>query len=182
MRAQEEIDALRKIDWEIRNDFETELPLAKQAHESLQHSISEMMGDLQDGRSLDLQKLQDGVDAMIESITRNPTAFTWLKELKRKDNYAYQHGKLSAAFRPRRRRRCRGPRERRNLERVAGPALRDLLRRAPAEWRGIRGNEGCRRAPLRSAHERKRDDGPRARARGDLHVVRGGGRGAWRAR
>jgi len=98
IRAQKEIDDLHKIDWEIRNDFETELPLARQAHESLQHSISEMMGDLQDGRGLDLQKLQDGVDAMIESITRNPTAFTWLKELKRKDNYAYQHALSSSVW------------------------------------------------------------------------------------
>ena len=53
---------------------------------------------LQDGRSLDLQKLQDGVDAMIESITRNPTAFTWLKELKRKDNYAYHHALSSSVW------------------------------------------------------------------------------------
>lgn len=97
-QAQKEVDDLRKTQWEIRNDFTTELPLAQQAHQSLQNSISEMMDDLQDGRGLDLQKLQDGVDAMIESITRNPTAFTWLKELKRKDNYAYQHALSSSVW------------------------------------------------------------------------------------
>jgi HD-GYP domain-containing protein (c-di-GMP phosphodiesterase class II) len=40
---------------------------------------------------LDLGKLREGIDAMIDSITRNPSAFNWLKEIKRKDNYSYQH-------------------------------------------------------------------------------------------
>ncbi|MEO7258953.1 MAG: HD domain-containing phosphohydrolase [Luteimonas sp.] len=97
-RAAHEVAELRKTDWDIRSDFETELPLAQEAHETLQRGISEVMGDLQDGRDLDLQKLQDGVDAMIESITRNPSAFTWLKELKRKDNYAYQHALGSSVW------------------------------------------------------------------------------------
>lgn len=90
-RAQDEVAELRKTHWDIRSDFGTELPLAELAHESLQRGISEMMGDLQDGHGLDLQKLQHGIDAMIASITRNPSALTWLKELKRKDNYTYQH-------------------------------------------------------------------------------------------
>ncbi|QSX79216.1 HD-GYP domain-containing protein [Agrilutibacter solisilvae] len=49
------------------------------------------MDDLRQGLRLDLAKLRDGVDAMIDSILRNPTAFAWLKELKRRDNYSYQH-------------------------------------------------------------------------------------------
>lgn len=49
------------------------------------------MADLQAGHSLDLPKLRDGVDAMVDSILRNPSAFTWLREIKRKDTYSYQH-------------------------------------------------------------------------------------------
>jgi HD-GYP domain-containing protein (c-di-GMP phosphodiesterase class II) len=49
------------------------------------------MDDLKAGRTIDLPKLKDGVDAMIDSIVRNPSAFAWLKEMKRKDSYAYQH-------------------------------------------------------------------------------------------
>lgn len=90
-RGHDSIVELRKTNWELKNDFEAELPLAGKAHQSLQAGIEEVMSDLQNGRDIDMQKLKDGVDAMIESITRNPAAFIWLKAIKRKSNYAYQH-------------------------------------------------------------------------------------------
>ncbi len=87
----DEFAALHSKTWRLENDFEGELPEAKRAHETLKLGIEQVMRDLQDGRELQMDKLKDGVDAMIESITRNPTAFNWLKELKRKDDYAYHH-------------------------------------------------------------------------------------------
>lgn len=90
-RAEEELAALRRTTWEIENDLESELRLAKTAHASLGSCVEEVMDDLRSGVRLDLAKLKDGVEAMIDSILRNPTAFAWLKELKRRDNYSYQH-------------------------------------------------------------------------------------------
>jgi HD-GYP domain-containing protein (c-di-GMP phosphodiesterase class II) len=90
-QGQDEISGLRKTEWVLQSDFEAELPQAEIAHEALEQGIAEVMRDLEEGRSLDLGKLSPGVDAMIESITRNPSAFLWLKAIKRKDNYAYQH-------------------------------------------------------------------------------------------
>lgn len=90
-RGRDEVAALRKTDWTIQSDFHSELKHADVAHETLEQGIAEVMNDLKGGRELDLRKLQDGVDAMIGSITRNPAAFVWLKEIKRKDNYTYQH-------------------------------------------------------------------------------------------
>lgn len=87
----DEFAALHSQTWRLENDFQGELPEAKRAHEMLKLGIEEVMRDLQDGRDLQVDKLQHGVEAMIESITRNPTAFNWLKELKRKDDYAYHH-------------------------------------------------------------------------------------------
>jgi HD-GYP domain-containing protein (c-di-GMP phosphodiesterase class II) len=90
-RAEEELAALRRTTWEIENDLETELRLAKSAHTSLSECVEEVMEDLRLGVRLDLGKLREGVEAMIDSILRNPTAFAWLKELKRRDAYSYQH-------------------------------------------------------------------------------------------
>jgi HD-GYP domain-containing protein (c-di-GMP phosphodiesterase class II) len=90
-RAEEELSALRATTWEIENDLATELRLARSAHASLSDSVEEVMDDLRRGVRLDLGKLKDGVEAMIDSILRNPTAFAWLKELKRRDAYSYQH-------------------------------------------------------------------------------------------
>jgi HD-GYP domain-containing protein (c-di-GMP phosphodiesterase class II) len=90
-KARDEYAALRKIDWQVDSEFEAERGLAKEVHERLEKDIDEVMADLQAGRNLDLARLKDGVDAMVDSILRNPAAFTWIKELKRRDDYGYHH-------------------------------------------------------------------------------------------
>lgn len=90
-RASAEVEDLRKTDWGIQVDVQNEMQQAEAVHASLEASIGEVMADLQAGKRLDLDKLKDGVDAMVDSILRNPTAFIWLKEMKRRDDYAYQH-------------------------------------------------------------------------------------------
>jgi HD-GYP domain-containing protein (c-di-GMP phosphodiesterase class II) len=97
-QAKEEFKSLRKTNWQLQNDFDVELQHAKRAHETLKLSINQVMDDLHEGHNLQLDKLQDGVDAMVGSITRNPTAFNWLKEIKRKDNYAYHHALASSVW------------------------------------------------------------------------------------
>lgn len=89
--ARAEIANLRKTTWSLETDLATELRSASEAHESLERCIEEVMDDIQARRSLDLPKLRDGVEAMIDSILRNPSAFAWLREMKRKDSYSYQH-------------------------------------------------------------------------------------------
>lgn len=97
-KAQEEIRSLRKQEWQATATVSDELPQAQVAHDLLKSSITEVMDDLRSGERLDLAKLQPGVQAMVDSVLRNPTAFTWLKELKRRDDYAYQHALGSAVW------------------------------------------------------------------------------------
>lgn len=96
-RGREEVAALRKTEWAIQSDFDSEREVAGQVHRRLEREVQEVMTDLQNGRNLDLRKLKDGVDAMVDSILRNPAAFTWVKELKRRDNYIY-HRALGCAI------------------------------------------------------------------------------------
>ena len=97
-REMVEIRRLHKQDWQATATVAEELPQAQLAHDTLKSSISEVMDDLRNGERLDLEKLQPGVKAMVDSVLRNPTAFTWLKELKRRDDYAYQHALGSAVW------------------------------------------------------------------------------------
>lgn len=90
-QAREEIERLRTRTWEVRNTLAEELVVAEPVYEGLESGIEEVMGDLSTGRKVDLPKLKDGIDAMVDSILRNPSAVTWLREMKRKDNYSYQH-------------------------------------------------------------------------------------------
>jgi HD-GYP domain-containing protein (c-di-GMP phosphodiesterase class II) len=90
-RGRDELANLRKVDWVLQTDFQTELGHAEVAHDVLQKGVQEIMEDLKGGRALDIAKVRAGVEAMIDSITRNPSAYLWLKEMKRKDDYTYHH-------------------------------------------------------------------------------------------
>jgi putative nucleotidyltransferase with HDIG domain len=90
-RPRDEYAAMRKTEWKLDADFEAERAVAREVHERLEKDIDEVMTDLQAGRDLDLAKLRDGVDAMVDSILRNPAAFTWIKEMKKRDEYTYHH-------------------------------------------------------------------------------------------
>ena len=87
----DEFERMRSTRWTIQSDFSTELREAEQAHASIEAGLEEVMRDLQEGKRLDIEKLKDGVEAMIDSILRNPAALIWLREMKQRDNYAYQH-------------------------------------------------------------------------------------------
>jgi HD-GYP domain-containing protein (c-di-GMP phosphodiesterase class II) len=90
-KGRDELANLRKVDWQLQTDFATELGHAEVAHDVLQRGVAEIMEDLKAGKALDLAKVRTGVEAMIDSITRNPSAYIWLKEMKRKDDYTYHH-------------------------------------------------------------------------------------------
>jgi HD-GYP domain-containing protein (c-di-GMP phosphodiesterase class II) len=68
-----------------------ELGRAEEAHQDLQSGIQDVMQDVRNGGRLDAAKLATGVDTMIDSITRNPSAMAWVMEMRRKGEYLYQH-------------------------------------------------------------------------------------------
>ena len=70
---------------------EDELKYAKQAHKELQRIITNIMQDIQLGSKLNLTDVKNAAKGMIESIVRNPDAFTWLTQLKSVDSYTYSH-------------------------------------------------------------------------------------------
>lgn len=93
-----EVRRLRKQDWQASASVAEELPRAEAAHQALESNVSEVMHDLRSGKRLDMVKLQLGVKAMVDSVLRNPAAFVWLKELKRRDDYSYQHALGSSVW------------------------------------------------------------------------------------
>ncbi|HLM53020.1 MAG TPA: DUF3391 domain-containing protein, partial [Pseudoxanthomonas sp.] len=91
VQAREEIEQLRRTRWTLRSEFREEISQAGAAQVLLEQGMKELMADLAADRRVDLPKLRHGVEAMVDSILRNPSAFAWLKQLKRKDTYTYQH-------------------------------------------------------------------------------------------
>jgi HD-GYP domain-containing protein (c-di-GMP phosphodiesterase class II) len=90
-RGEDEIEALRKKHWEPTSAFDSEIVDAQHAHARLEAGIAAVMDDLHNGGKLDVDKLAEGVDTLVESITRNPSAVPWIMELRRNSDYSYQH-------------------------------------------------------------------------------------------
>lgn len=78
--------------------IEEELPLAKEAHEKVQVVVQEVIADLNNNKALDLEKVGDAVNWMVQSVVRNPDGMIWLARLKSVDTYTYDHGLNSAIY------------------------------------------------------------------------------------
>ena len=71
--------------------FEEELPAARQAFLEAKSIVQHAMEDVRIGRTLNIEPAVDGVDALADSILRNPHTLTSLTRLKRFDHYTFYH-------------------------------------------------------------------------------------------
>ncbi|MCR4300386.1 MAG: HD-GYP domain-containing protein [Sulfuricaulis sp.] len=75
-----------------------EFVVAQEKYKRAMETVTEMMRDLQAGRTLKLVMINNVVTDLMESILRNPDAFSWLMYLKNKDDYSYTHSVDSCAL------------------------------------------------------------------------------------
>ncbi|MDH5833820.1 HD-GYP domain-containing protein [Luteimonas kalidii] len=80
----------------VRNNatavFGAELAAAETAHATLDASIRLVLDTARSDETLTAAGLQEGVDAMLDSLDRNPAALSWVVEMQRKGDYIYRHG------------------------------------------------------------------------------------------
>jgi putative nucleotidyltransferase with HDIG domain len=72
--------------------FEDEVPAATKTHANAEQAIDQIVADIRADRTPDLEKTEEVIGWMTESITRNPDALMWLTRLKSRDTYTYDHG------------------------------------------------------------------------------------------
>lgn len=68
-----------------------EFPKAKAAVDTLMETVDSIFVQITNGGTLDVVKVKQSVDPMIDSISRNPDACIWLARMKQQDTYTYQH-------------------------------------------------------------------------------------------
>jgi HD-GYP domain-containing protein (c-di-GMP phosphodiesterase class II) len=78
--------------------IEDELPMAQQAHDKVENAVQSIIDDLNKSKSLELDKVNDAVGWMVESVVRNPDGMIWLTRLKSVDAYTYDHGLNTAIY------------------------------------------------------------------------------------
>ena len=72
--------------------LDVELKQAKEIHNRSRDMVRGVVDDLRRDHKIDVDKVNEVVDAMVESVGNNPDALLWLTKLKSRDSYAYDHG------------------------------------------------------------------------------------------
>lgn len=72
-------------------NWKSEGPDALVAISGLQLGLKELVSRNQEGSPLEVIKIQQAVEPMVESVIRSPDACIWLARMKKQDNYIYEH-------------------------------------------------------------------------------------------
>ncbi|MDJ0929034.1 MAG: HD-GYP domain-containing protein [Gammaproteobacteria bacterium] len=68
-----------------------EAPRATHAYGIAVDAMNEILDDLRQGSSIDVDKVKNAVTPMVDSVLRNQDAMAWLVYLRKRDEYAYNH-------------------------------------------------------------------------------------------
>lgn len=72
--------------------LDADLTQAKEIHLRSREMIRDVVDDLRRDHKIDIEKVNEVVESMVESVGNNPDALLWLTKLKSRDSYAYDHG------------------------------------------------------------------------------------------
>ncbi len=70
---------------------EEEMQVAEQVHQELTEVINSSIERIEQDGQVDLEKVQESTEALVESMIRNPDAAHLLSQLKQNDSYSYAH-------------------------------------------------------------------------------------------
>lgn len=74
-----------------KTSFKKELPTAQKSHAALSVATENLMSDIASNKKLSLPSLKEAINPMVESVIRNPEAYSWLTRMKSTDDYTYNH-------------------------------------------------------------------------------------------
>ena len=75
-----------------RAPFEEELPRASEAYDRTKETLAEVVHGALTGNDLRIDRVDEVVDEMVESMISNPDAMMWVTRLQKEDVKTYSHG------------------------------------------------------------------------------------------
>lgn len=79
------------VKYDNETPVEDEIKIATEVRDAVSEKIVEFMDDISSGKAPNIASVKRAIGQMEQSILRNPDAFMWLRQLRKKDNYAYTH-------------------------------------------------------------------------------------------
>ncbi len=89
---------IRRNLYEQQTSLEKEISGARQLHQRVFKTIGDVVAQLESGNDLPIQETRRVASEMVDSILRNPDAFTWLARVREVDEYTYSHSLRSAVW------------------------------------------------------------------------------------
>ena len=78
-------------DYQVSTDIASELRVATLAYLSIQQEFNRICKAVKSSNKLDIKRLDNYIEGLVDSIIRNPAAAVWLARLKSKSSYAHRH-------------------------------------------------------------------------------------------
>lgn len=79
------------VKYDNETPVEDELKIATEVRDAVSDKVVEFMEDIRSGKAPNIASVKQAIGQMEQSILRNPDAFMWLRQLRKKDSYAYTH-------------------------------------------------------------------------------------------
>jgi len=87
--AQALVPRTRLVVYQESTPVETEIAIAEKLHARVADLVHDLIQELRAGGDIAYPAVQRIISPMVDSVVRNPDAFLWLIELKRRDAYSY---------------------------------------------------------------------------------------------
>ncbi|BFM05197.1 HD-GYP domain-containing protein [Halioxenophilus aromaticivorans] len=82
----------------VEQPLGSEINNAKQLHSRVYHAVTEVVSQIGNGDSVPISETKRYASDMVDSVLRNPDAFTWLTRVKEVDEHTYAHAVRSAVW------------------------------------------------------------------------------------
>lgn len=82
----------------VTQNLNSEINHAKQLHSRVYYAVTEVMSQIGNGDSIPMAETKRYASDMVDSVLRNPDAFTWLTRVKETDEHTYAHAVRSAVW------------------------------------------------------------------------------------
>ncbi|MGH1485730.1 MAG: HD-GYP domain-containing protein [Cellvibrionaceae bacterium] len=78
--------------------LEKEVKRARQLHQKVFSAVGEVMSQIDNGTLASVHETKRAASDMVDSVLRNPDAFTWLSRIRETDEHTYGHAVRSAVW------------------------------------------------------------------------------------
>jgi len=86
-----ELAAHNPVRYTEQSSVTHEIRIAQGAYQNIRDEFDSMVSRIGSGKALNLGQLNEVINPLVDSITRNPGASIWLARLKSQDSYTYRH-------------------------------------------------------------------------------------------